>query len=236
MPMLDYQDSLGNRFTGHLAIPDKPRGAAVLIAHGAPGLSVHERTVADRLAALGYMALAADYHGGGGELAPEETGARMALLQAGPSHLRAALAGALAALVSQPGVDHARIAAIGYCFGGYGVLELACTGADLAAVVAFHSILPLARGEDAAAIRGKVLVLNGTRDPYAPVEARAAFEAQMNNSGVDWQMHLYGQAEHAFAMAHAARFGREGIAYHAGTDRRSWQAMLTLFGETIDRG
>lgn len=230
-----YKDARGRDYLGYLATPDAPNGAAVLIAHNAPGLGDHERGVADRLAALGYVALAADGHGGGRMLPSAELAPRMAMLQRDPVELRTVLGGALDALSAQSTVDPYRIAAIGYCFGGYSVLELARGGADLAAVVGFHAGLPVSRPEDAKAIRGKVLVLNATLDPYVPAEERAAFEVQMNEAGVDWRMVLYGATQHAFTVADAAKFGMPGIAYHAQNEARSWRAMLDLFGETIDR-
>lgn len=230
-----YKDARDRDYIGYLATPDRPNGAAVLIAHNAPGIGDHERAVARKLAALGYVALAADGHGGGRMLPPEELGPRMALLKSDPAELRTVLGGALEALTAQPGVDSARVGAIGYCFGGYSVLELARGGANLAAVVGFHAGLPVERPEEAKAIRGKVLVLNATLDPYVPPEERAAFETQMNDAGVDWRMILYGATQHAFTVEDAARFGMPGIAYHAQSDARSWRAMLDLFQESIDR-
>ena len=231
-----YSDARGRSYTGYLATPDAPNGAAVLIAHNAPGIGDHERDVARRLAERGYVALAADGHGEGRTLQGDELGARMGVLMKDPAELRTVLGGALAALTAQPGVDAARVAAIGYCFGGYSVLELARGGADLSAVVGFHSGLPVERPEDAGAIKAKVLILNATIDPYVPPEERALFETQMNAAGIDWRMVLYGGTEHAFTVREAASFGMPGIGYHARNDERSWRAMLDLFGESIDRG
>ncbi|MDB5698712.1 MAG: hypothetical protein JWN69_1516, partial [Alphaproteobacteria bacterium] len=133
-----------------------------------------------------------------------------------------------------PGVEAARIAAIGYCFGGFASLELARGGADVAAVVGFHSGLPIDRPEDAWNIKGKVLILNGTADPVVPPEKRLAFETQMNAAGVDWQMHLYGGIQHSFTMQGVEKLGLPGMAYDKNADARSWRAMLDFFAETID--
>lgn len=230
---ISYRDANGVEYVGYLAAPAAPNGAAVLIAHNAPGVGDHERSVADRLAALGYTALAADYHGGGEVLDPAALEPRMASLMADPAPLRTILGGAVDCLKAQPGVDAARIAAIGYCFGGFAALELARGGADAAAVVAFHAGLPVARDGDARNIRGKVLVCNATIDPYVPIEQRIGFEEAMNEAGVDWRMILYGGTEHAFTVENADQFGMPGIAYHETNARRSWNAMLDLFGETI---
>jgi dienelactone hydrolase len=232
---LEYGDGAERRYVGYLVEPKRPNGAGVLVAHGAPGLSDHERTVAHRLADLGYAVLAADYHGDGVLLDGPATGARMQALLADPGALRDALSAALAALGRYGQVPITRTAAIGYCFGGYGVLELGRGGADVPAIVGFHSILPIDRPEDACAIRGKVLILNGVRDPYVSIDARAAFERQMVDADVDWQMMLFGRAQHAFTNDQASSYGRLGIAYDAASDARAWSAMLTLFGETIDR-
>ena len=230
----DYRGAAGARYLGYLALPERANGAAVLVAHAAPGLGDHDRAVARRLAGLGYVALAADYHGEGEVIPIAELRLRIDALAADPAPLREALGAALAALAAQPGVDPARIAAIGYCFGGFAALELARGGADVAAVVGFHSGLPIDRPEEAYAIKAKVLILNGADDPVVPTEKRLAFEAQMNAAGVDWQMHLYGGIQHSFTMQGVEKFGLPGMAYDRRADDRSWRAMLDFFGETID--
>ena len=130
-------------------------------------------------------------------------------------------------------MDTTRLGAIGYCFGGTMCLELARGGADLKAVVGFHSGLGTARPEDASQIKGKVLALIGVEDPIVPPEQRAAFEKEMQEGGVDWQMILYGGAAHSFTNPNAGDMKTPGIEYHEPTDRRSWQAMLDLFAETL---
>jgi dienelactone hydrolase len=129
--------------------------------------------------------------------------------------------------------DEARVAAIGYCFGGTMALELARSGADVHAVVGFHSGLGTARPEDAANIKGKVLVQIGTEDALIPADQRADFEAEMRAGGVDWRMLLYGNAEHSFTNEAASSFNLPGIVYDELADKRSWRAMLDLFDETF---
>lgn len=230
---VEYRDGSQKRYVGHLATPDRPNGAAVLIAHGGPGVSDHEREIAVRLAELGYVALAADYHGDGQIMAGPAFERRMAELVADPTPLRVALGAGLAMLHSQPGVTPDRVAAIGYCLGGFAALEFARGGADVPAVVGFHSLLPTQRAEEARQITGRVLVLVGTRDPFAPAADRAIFEQHMDAAGVDWQMVVYGDTEHGFTMTGASAYGIPGVSYSAASDRRSWQAMLTLFEDTI---
>ena len=232
---LEYQGADDERYVGYLARPAQPNGAGILIAHGAPGISAHERRVAERLANLGYVALAADYHGAGETIASERVRTRVTTLLQDSTGLRAAMQAGLAALRLQPGVDAGRIAVIGYCMGGAAALELAYTGADAQAFIGFHATLPEHAPKAYRAIKGKVLILHGAGDPLVSDAERAAFEKNMNAAGVDWRMVLYGGAVHAFTMENAAAMNRAGIAYHKLTDARSWRAMLDLFGESIDQ-
>lgn len=230
---LAYNDADGRTYVGLLAAPERPRGPAVLVAPGAPGLDDHTRTSARRLAELGYMALAVDYHGGGRALTREEMPARLEPLFADTAGLRAPMLAALAALAARPGVDPARIAAIGYCFGGCASLELARAGADVKGALGFHATLPTGRPEEYRNIKGPVLLLQGSADPIVPLDRYAAFAAAMNEAGADWRVVLYGGAQHAFTMQDAARFGQAGIAYHQPTAERAWEDMLAFLAETI---
>jgi dienelactone hydrolase len=218
---------------GHLAVPDAPGTyPAVLVAHEGPGLDDHAKGRADRLADLGYVAFALDYHGGGKPIADRTamTERLMALIN-DQDRTRAIAQAALAVLVSQPQVDRSRVAAIGYCFGGTMSLELARSGADLKAVVGFHSGLASARPEDASNITAKILVCIGSEDPLVPAAQRADFEAEMRAAGVDWRMNLYGRAVHSFTNPRASEAGLPFIAYDQLTDERSWRAMLDFFAE-----
>jgi len=209
------------------------RGPAVLVAHEAPGLTDHCRGRAQRLADLGYVAFALDAHGDAQVLGVDDARPRLIAWVADPTGLHARMQAALEVLTGSEEVDPARVAAVGHCFGAYAVLELARTGADLAAVVGFHPGLPIARPDGARRIKGKVLMCVGARDPLLPPDQRAAFEAEMTEAGVDWRLNLYGQAQHSFTNPDADAAGYPGLAYHAETDRRSWRAMLDLFAETI---
>ena len=130
-------------------------------------------------------------------------------------------------------VDPSKVAAIGYCFGGSTALELAYSGADLAAVATFHAALLVPEPEQAKAIKAKILINHGAADAFVPEETcqkvRAAFEA----AKVDYEFIYYGGAVHSFTVAEADKVGMKGIAYNAAADRRSWQAMLDLFHETF---
>ena len=232
---LEYWGREGKRYVGYLAMPDRPEGPAVLLAHNAPGVGDFERTIAHRLAGLGYIVLCADYIGDGEVLAMEAIGPRLGSAIAETTLIRNAITAGFSALTSQSGVDAGKIAAIGYCFGGAAVLELARGGAAVAAVVGFHSSLPVTHPEDNRNIKGKVLIQTGAADLMTPPDIRATFEAQMNEAGVDWRMILYGGTLHAFTIPGAEAYGIPGLKYDRDADERSWRAMLDLFSESIGR-
>ena len=225
----------GTRYLGTLAVDETRQGKrpGVLVAHEGLGLTDLAKSFARRLAADGYVAFAMDYHGDGQTLGMEIAMQRITAHLADPSAIRAIAAAALKVLTDQPETDATRLAAIGYCFGGTTVLELARSGADVKATVGFHSGLHTARPQDAANIRGKILVQIGADDPIIPPDQRFAFEKEMTDAKVDWRMLLYGGAGHSFTNPDVASFGREGFAYHKPTDERSWRAMMDLFAETF---
>jgi dienelactone hydrolase len=221
---------------GYLAFDEEraDRMPAVLVSHEGPGLGRHPKEVARRLAALGYVAFALDYHGGGELLAMPEAMERLGELMADPSQTgRLAIAG-LDVLLSEPKADPGRVAAIGFCFGGVVSLELARTGGDLLAVVGFHPGYTAPRTEASKKIRGSVLMLSGTEDPFATADQRAAFETEMRDAGVaDWRMELYGGVGHSFTNPDVDTLNLPGMAYDARADKRSWDSMIRLFDEVL---
>ena len=226
----------GRTMVGTLALPDgTDRRPGVLVCHEGPGLDDHARSRAVRLAEeLGYVAFALDYHGDGKPITDRaQMMARIGELRADPPRARATGTAGLDILRAEPRTDSDRLAAIGYCFGGTLSLELARGGADLKAVVGFHSGLSTVRPEDARNITGKVLALIGADDPIVNNDERRAFEEEMRAGGVDWQLVVYGGAVHSFTNQRASMVDIPGIAYHEPTDRRSWGAMLDLFGEVF---
>lgn len=226
----------GVRMLGQYVVDDsKPgRRAGILICHEGPGLTDHTKKIAARLAGLGYAAFAMDYHGDGKPLADRtQTMARLAPWMADPTGIRTRALAALDVLKSQKDVDPARLAAIGYCFGGTTALEIGRSGADVKAIVGFHSGLATARPQDARNIKGKVLVCIGADDPIIPPAQRAAFESEMMAAGIDWRLQLYGGAGHSFTNPAADSRGMKGFFFHEATDRRSWNAMIELFDETL---
>jgi dienelactone hydrolase len=225
-------DADGLTMVGHLALPDGTgRRPAVLIGHEGAGLDDVQRRRADALAQEGYVALAMDYHGGRWFDDGDEMRARVRPLLASPDRMREIGTAALAALLAEPRADPDAVAAIGYCAGGSLVLELARSGADLKAVVAFHPSLQAGRHEDTARIRGSVLVSVGSEDPLVPAADREAFGQQLQAAGVDWQLLVHGGAEHSFTYPH--EHPSPGVSASPRHAARAWAAMLALLRETV---
>jgi dienelactone hydrolase len=225
----------GRGMVGWLAVPagDGPR-PAVLLAHEGPGLEDHQRARARQLAELGYLTFALDYQGGGTPMTDRAAMmARLDELWHDPERTRGLARAGLDVLLAQPRADPTRLAAIGYCFGGHLVLELARAGTDLAVVVGFHPRLATPRPLDAGKITGKVLVCLGTEDPLISLGERLMFEEQMRAAGVDWRMNLYGGAQHSFTHPHIDRLQLPGLKFDQISAQRSWRAMLEVFDETF---
>jgi dienelactone hydrolase len=129
-------------------------------------------------------------------------------------------------------VDAKRIAAIGYCFGGTAVLELARSGADLSAVVSFHGNLTTPNPGDAKNIKGKILICQGGEDKFT-LDGLPAFEKEMHDAGIDWEVDIYGRAVHSFTVPTAGHDRSTGMAYDRNADHRSWKAMQRLFEEAF---
>lgn len=219
---------------GYLAYDGEVEGKrpGVLIVHQWKGLGDYEKMRAGQLAEMGYVAFALDMYGKG--IRPKDR--KGAAGQAGKYRadrvlMRSRANAGLEVLKGHPLVDASRVAAIGYCFGGGTVLELARSGADIAGAVSFHGNLDTPNPNDAKNIKAKVLVLHGADDPHVPPEQVLAFEEEMRNAGIDWQLIAYGGAVHAFTDSRAGDDPSRGAAYNANADRRSWQAMKSFFAE-----
>lgn len=206
---------------------------AVLVIHQWTGLSNYEKRRSRQLAEMGYNVLAADIYGQGIRPQPPESGKMAGKYKNDRALYRCRLMAALDVLKSDERTDKQRVAAIGYCFGGTGVLEMARAGADVAGVVSFHGGLDAAEGMTApkGGVKAKVLVLHGAVDPYVPREQVAAFENEMTAAAADWQLVAYGGAVHSFTHKEAGDDPAKGAAYDEKADRRSWQAMKSFFAE-----
>lgn len=208
----------------------------VLVFPEAFGLGPHAISRAERLAGMGYTALACDLHGEGEVIDRLEPAiALIKPLMADPSRIRARAEAAMRVLADRPECDAERIAAIGFCFGGTMALELGRGGAALAAIVGFHSGLDsAARAAPGTPIKGRVLVCIGADDPMIGSDSRLAFEQEMRESGTDWSMHLYGGTVHSFTNQRAAeRNMPDAIRYSPSADQESWASMTALFEATL---
>ena len=219
---------------GFVAYDDAIKGSrpGVLIVHQWLGLTDYEKKRAEMLAQLGYVAFCADIYGKG--VRPQNT--QEAGVQAGKYKndrqlLRARVNAGLKALRQQSLVDSKRVAAIGYCFGGTTVIELARSGTDVAGIISFHGGLDSPTPADGKNIKCKVLVCHGADDPYTKPADLAAFESEMRDAKVDWQLILYGGAVHAFTQPMAGTDNSKGAAYNEKADKRSWEAMKQFLSE-----
>lgn len=218
---------------GTLVYDDAIKGArpGVLVVHQWKGVSEHERNHATMLAKLGYAAFCADIYGKGIRPAtPQDAGAEAGKYKKNRALLRERVNAGLETFRKQKVVDPKQIAAIGYCFGGTTVIELARSGADVAGVVSFHGGLDSPTPADGKNIKCKVLACHGADDPFVPAKDLEAFESEMRDSGVDWQLIKYGGAVHSFTDRKADG-SMKGAKYDEKADKRSWEDMKDLFGE-----
>src|SRR5258708_5735551 len=233
---IDYRSEAAN-LRGYLAFDEKlsaPR-PGVLVFHEGLGLGDFAMARARMLAELGYVAFAADMFGDRRQARNLQEGATLVGdLRNQPQTLRARGRAALAMLAAVPQVDTNRLAAIGFCFGGSVVLELARDGADLKAVVSFHGVLTTRAPAVAGKVKASVLVLTGADDPLAPPEQVRAFEDEMRAAEVrDWQVISYGNTLHGFTNPAADGSMLRTALYSAQADRRSWASMRSLFDEAF---
>jgi dienelactone hydrolase len=189
---------------------------------------------ADMLCSLGYNVFVADIYGKGVRpTAMEACAAEMTKYRSNRPLLRARARAALDTLRKLPNTDTSRLGAIGYCFGGTTVLELARDGADVKGVVSFHGNLDTPNPADAKNIKGHVLVLHGADDPIVPDTEVLAFEKEMREAKVDWQLVAYGNSVHAFTNWNVPANTPGPAAYEAKADKRSWIAMQEFFKEVL---
>ncbi len=208
------------------------RKPGVLVVHDWMGVGPYVKRRAEELARLGYVAFAADVYGKGVRPANAKEAAELAgRYKADRQLLRARALAGLAELRRQPNVLAEKVAAIGYCFGGTTVLELARAGADARGVVSFHGGLDAPDPDDGKAIKAKVLLLHGAEDPFVPEAQVKAVEDELRKGGVDWQLVKYSGAVHSFTNPEAGNDPSKGAAYDARADHRSWTAMRDFLDE-----
>ena len=230
---VDYRDG-STVLEGYLAVKKGLEGKqpGVLVVPDWMGLKKPYMDITDKLADMGYVAFAADIYGKGIRPANgQEAAAEATKYKTDRKMLRQRVLAGLEKLKKNPNVDQNRIAAIGYCFGGTTVLELARSGAPVAGIVTFHGGLDSPAPEDGKNIKGKVLILHGADDPFVKAADIAAFQEEMRKGNVDWQMIYYGDAVHSFTQPQAGADKSKGNAYNEKAAKRSWEAMKQFFHE-----
>ncbi len=217
-------------YRAFVANPEKESAPLILIAPSWAGRDDFVEKKAIELAEEGYVAMAVDMYGDAKVgTSTEENQSLMTPLVEDRQKLKSVINSALEAGKEIEGVDSSKIAAIGYCFGGLVVLDLARSGSDINGVVSFHGLL---MGSDIAdnGIKAKVLVLHGERDPMVPLSMVDDFQKEMTEAEADWQLHSYGNTYHAFTNQEA-NDPNLGTQYNKNADRRSWQSMMNFFAE-----
>ncbi|QRN97129.1 dienelactone hydrolase family protein [Archangium violaceum] len=232
---LDYSegDSVFEAYVAHPPDVGTPR-PCVLLAHEWSGLNGSMRAMAEKVARLGYVVFALDVYGKG--IRGSETGDNshlMGPLMGNRALLRRRLLAGLAAARRHPAVDADRIAAIGYCFGGLCVLDLArAAPPDLRGVVSIHGVFQPPNLGAQGPITTRVLLLHGWSDPLAPPADVVALARELTEAKAPWELHAYGHAQHAFTFV-GANMPERGIVHHPEADRRSWAAMRTFLEEVL---
>jgi len=235
-----YTDKDGFTMIGYMAhnptfsTPQK----TIVIVHHIHGLDEYTKSRTEQLARAGFVAFAVDVYGNGGTgKTREENQALAKPVRENRALFQQRLNAGLAAIRSKNFVDSNKIAAIGYCFGGMGVLDMARANVDIRGVVSFHGGLTPMPAEIAAQypsdpIKPKVLVLTGYNDPSIGPEMVTAFEKEMDDRKADWEMNSYGDTVHSFTVPSSNNPGR--AMYSARADKRSWAAMLRFFDEIFN--
>ena len=234
---VDYGTS-DKKFVGYLTQPKSIKKAtpAVLIVHNWMGLTDETKRQADRFAQLGYIVFAADVYGKGQN--PKDVKAAGELsgkFKKDRKLLRENLTIALDELKKQKNVDVKQLAVAGYCFGGTASLELARTGVELTGAISFHGGLDSPTPADGKNIKAKVLALHGSNDPFVSAADLAAFEDEMKNHQVDYQLVKYGNTVHSFTEKAAGNDNSKGAAYSASSDVRSFKATQNFLFEIFKK-
>ncbi len=234
---IDYNQG-GVPLEGYLAYDDAARGKrpGVLVIHEWDGLGSYVKKRAEQLAGLGYAAFAADIYGKGVRPSGmKECAAEAGKYKSNHALFLARIDAGLSELRKQSEVDPARIAAIGYCFGGTAVLELARSGANIAGAVSFHGGLSTSDPAAPGAVQCPILVLTGADDPNAPPESVAAFKNEMRKAGAEARVISYPGAVHGFTNPARGTDNSKGVAYNEKADKESWEAMKEFFTRIFSR-
>ncbi len=227
----------GAKLIGYLAYDPALGGKrpGVLVVHEWWGLKSYPKMRAEQLAKMGYVAFAADIYGDGKSVTTvPEAQALAGKFYGDKNLLRQRVNAGLDILKKNKLVDPARIAAIGFCFGGSTVLELARSGADVKGVVCFHGGLATSAPDDSK-IKAKILVLNGGDDPNIPDKQVTDFKQEMKKAGADWQLVEFGGTVHAYTNPAAGNDPSKGMAYNEKSEKRAWTMMQDFFRELFGK-
>ena len=230
-------DDHGTKLTGHLYWDDAKTGKrpGIVVYHEWWGLNDYARKRARMLAELGYVAFAADMYGDGKVTeTPDQARQWMQQVTTDVDLWRERANLGLAQLAASDLVDTKKLAAIGYCFGGGTVLQMAYGGADLKGVVSFHGSLPAAPDEAKGKIKPKILALHGQADAMIPPEIVQNFEAKATAAEANWELVSYGGVRHGFTNPDAGKAGIANLKYDAQADARSWARMKDFFAEILE--
>ena len=232
--VIDYKDG-DVALEGYLAYDDSIASApGVLVIHEWWGNNEYSHKRAEQLAGLGYVAFALDMYGKGVKADNAQDAGKLATpFYKDRGLMRSRATAGLNVLKGQKQVEGKKIAAIGYCFGGTTAIELARGGADLAGIVSFHGGLDFPNADETKNIKGSVLICTGADDPMVTPDKVNAFEEQLRQAKIDYQIDVYGGAVHAFTNPAADSHKLPGIAYNEKADKRSWEAMKLFFGEIL---
>lgn len=223
----------GSILEGYLSYDDAIAGKrpGLIIIHDWLGNNEYTKMRAEQMAKLGYVAFAADIYGKGIRPTPKDASAQAGKYKSDRPLLRARAKAAYDLLAANPKVDPKKMLAMGYCFGGTTVLEMARDGLPLLGVVSFHGGLNTPTPQDAKNIKAKILVAHGAIDPYVKADEVAAFQKEMNDANVDYQFISYSGAVHAFTIKSSGNDIKTGAAYQEKADQRSFAAMKAFFEE-----
>lgn len=234
---ISYDDN-GAKLSGYLAFDDAVSGKrpAVLVVHEWWGLNDYARQRADKLAELGYVAFAVDMYGTGKVTDhPKQAGEWSKEISQNKTAWQQRAVAGLTVLKQQPQTDPERMAAIGYCFGGGTVQQLAYAGVGLKGVVSFHGSLQEPPADVAGKTNTKLLICHGGADAFTPPDKFQAYLAAMATSGLDYEIDIYGNAKHSFTNPGAAKYNIPALGYSPSADRRSWEAMQQFFNALFGR-
>jgi dienelactone hydrolase len=230
------QEGTGTPLKGMIAWDDAQTGKrpGVLVVHEWWGLNDYARSSARKLAEAGYVAFALDMFGNGKSTDQRhDAEAMMGAAMKDPQAMIQRFNAAMSQLEHDPHVDPTRIGAIGYCFGGAVVLNMARAGENLKAVVSFHGILATEHPAEKGQVHARILALAGDSDPFVPAAQVTAFEKEMQAAGAQVRVKVYPHAKHAFTNPDAAKYGMPELEYNADAAKDSWNEMLKLFKETL---